>query len=353
MSDVGQERARADRRRQAMPADAAGLGYRLEAPTADDLAAIAALIRECETADTGEAQSTHDHVVAETHAEGFELSRDAWLILDRKGAPAGFAWLFETLPGAEMEGELCVHPAHRGRGLEDVLLRLLETGALERLPPEPSAVVISLGVSCLQDDRARRRLFEDAGFVKVREFRHMEIDLRGPAGPRRHQLPDGLSLRGFGGSEDARPVYDALSESFAEEFRYGQETYETWSGFCFDRESVDTDLWVVAARGDEVVGAVISFAEKGVGFISDFGVRATWRRRGIGTALLEEAFDRLRAHGCSRAWLNVDAQNPTGAVAVYEAAGMRPVRRFDFFEKRYDHSREDGGGVAGSTRRGR
>jgi hypothetical protein len=32
--------------------------------------------------------------------------------------------------------------------------------------------------------------------------------------------------------------------------------------------------------------------------------------------------------------LNVDADNPTGAVALYERVGMRKVRGWDIYEKR-------------------
>jgi ribosomal protein S18 acetylase RimI-like enzyme len=58
-------------------------------------------------------------------------------------------------------------------------------------------------------------------------------------------------------------------------------------------------------------------------------VRVPWRRRGLGEALLRSAFDALHARGFRRAGLGVDAENATGAVALYERAGMHVVRRAD------------------------
>ena len=41
------------------------------------------------------------------------------------------------------------------------------------------------------------------------------------------------------------------------------------------------------------------------------------------------------SRGLSRVRLNVDADNPTGAVALYEQVGMRKVRGWDIYEKRF------------------
>jgi ribosomal protein S18 acetylase RimI-like enzyme len=67
--------------------------------------------------------------------------------------------------------------------------------------------------------------------------------------------------------------------------------------------------------------------------VSVLGVRRPWRRRGLGRALLLHSFRALRERGKPRVGLGVDGSNPTGAVQLYEAAGMRVVRRFDHWEK--------------------
>ena len=56
-------------------------------------------------------------------------------------------------------------------------------------------------------------------------------------------------------------------------------------------------------------------------------MRRPWRGRGLGRALLREAFAELRRRGLPRAYLGVDSENPTGAMGLYESVGMRPKRR--------------------------
>ena len=69
------------------------------------------------------------------------------------------------------------------------------------------------------------------------------------------------------------------------------------------------------------------------GWIGSIGVRRAWRRRGLGLALLRDSFRRFRESGETVVALGVDAENPTGAVHLYEHAGMRVLWRSDVWEK--------------------
>ncbi|HET9939129.1 MAG TPA: GNAT family N-acetyltransferase, partial [Gaiella sp.] len=62
------------------------------------------------------------------------------------------------------------------------------------------------------------------------------------------------------------------------------------------------------------------------------GVLAEHRGNGLGTALLVTAFAAFRGRGLSRAGLGVDAENTTGAVRLYERAGMTVDERQDIWE---------------------
>jgi mycothiol synthase len=53
----------------------------------------------------------------------------------------------------------------------------------------------------------------------------------------------------------------------------------------------------------------------------------------LGLALLRHAFRAFRARGMTGAALDVDAENLTGAVRVYERAGMHVAKRSDTYEK--------------------
>ncbi len=67
-------------------------------------------------------------------------------------------------------------------------------------------------------------------------------------------------------------------------------------------------------------------------YIAKVGTLAEHRRRGLATALLHEAMDRYAEQGFDRAALDVDSENPSGALGVYERAGFRTRMRWTEYE---------------------
>ena len=59
-----------------------------------------------------------------------------------------------------------------------------------------------------------------------------------------------------------------------------------------------------------------------------------FRGRGLGRALLEHALASFAARGRVKAGLGVDTRNETGALALYESVGMRPLFQVDFWQRR-------------------
>ena len=100
-------------------------------------------------------------------------------------------------------------------------------------------------------------------------------------------------------------------------------------------------LWVVAWQGDEIVGQALNRidreanAELGLkrGWINSVGVRRAWRRRGVARALVAESIRVLRDAGMTSAGLGVDAENPHGALGVYESVGFSVVRTERVYRK--------------------
>ena len=71
----------------------------------------------------------------------------------------------------------------------------------------------------------------------------------------------------------------------------------------------------------------------GGGWIAVLFTRRPRRGRGVGRALLRDAFWKYRDRGEPSAGLGVDAENPTGAFHLYESSGMRPSLGWVMFEK--------------------
>ena len=96
-------------------------------------------------------------------------------------------------------------------------------------------------------------------------------------------------------------------------------------------------MWFVARKDDELVGYAIcepSIAGDATrAYVAGFGVRAAYRKRGIGLALLHHAFRILKERGRTAVELDMDSENLTGASRVYERAGMVPTRQMILYEK--------------------
>jgi mycothiol synthase len=183
-------------------------------------------------------------------------------------------------------------------------------------------------------DVEAHRLLEEHGYRLIRHSFRMEIEL-GLASPD-PEWPDGIEVRTLDPGRDEHRVHEAHMESFADHWEYSYFPYERWRHVMF-RPPHDPSLWLLAVEGDEIAGICLCTAEKtgepDVGWVSVLGVRPAWRHRGLGLALLRQAFCEFRGRGKERAALGVDAENTTGAVRLYERAGMTVGRQNDIYEK--------------------
>ena len=171
-----------------------------------------------------------------------------------------------------------------------------------------------------------------SGFAPVRYAFRMELDLADePPAPR---WPEGVAVRTYV-SEDARAVYDAEAEVFAGDWNYARPDFEDWRHEHVLSSEFDPGLWFLAEEEGELAGFSLCRSERrpGTGHVGELGVRMPWRRRGLGTALLLHSFRELRRRGRARADLGVDADNPTGALSLYEGVGMRVAHRWDTYER--------------------
>jgi mycothiol synthase len=147
-------------------------------------------------------------------------------------------------------------------------------------------------------------------------------------------LPEGLEIREVL-PEHLPAIWAADQEAFRDHWGYSPGTDADYDRFVNDPVTGDTSLWRVAWDGDEVAGQVRSFINEDenqrfgrlVGHTEFISVRRPWRRRGLARALIAASFPLLRARGMTEAALGVDAENPSGALRVYEACGFRAVSR--------------------------
>ena len=193
-----------------------------------------------------------------------------------------------------------------------------------------AAPTCSTALSSTEADTAA--FFEQHGFRDVRRQWRMVIDL--DEAPE-VESPPGIEIRPYRPGEE-RVIHAAMEEAWSVGgWLHEPRSYEDYATLTFARSAHDPSLYLVAAEGDDIAGAILCDWKRNGdwGWVGTLGVRPTWRKRGIGEALLRTGFGEFFRRGERTVALQVDAQSSTGAPRLYERAGMRVLYRIAVFEK--------------------
>jgi ribosomal protein S18 acetylase RimI-like enzyme len=298
----------------------------VRAPTPRDAPAIAELLNSHAAATGRRADETAEGVERWFELEDLDPARDMFLAVE----------------GSRLVGYADVSAPGDDPNVVNVDLRVPPSGerVVERLLAE-----VEHRAEQLLFDGARIRAFANErdddyraalsrhGFGVVRSSFTMEIELETPTED--PVWPAGLASRPFREGEE-RAVYDAYVEAFADHWGFVAESFADWCTWNLAADR-DTSLWRLVEDGGELAGLCMSTPSRGgdetVGWVNVLAVRRPWRRRGLGRALLLESFGLFRSIGRLRAGLGVDSENTTGALALYESAGMRATSRSDTWER--------------------
>ena len=289
-------------------------------PSAGEVSAVAELVNAHARTLYGESS-----VTAETVREWLDDPAIDMRVADRGGTLACYGDLMVAPEGARAHLDIREHPDHPGSAT--TLLDAFE------------AVAAARGVTVCRaySDRAEASYvdqLEGRGYSPIRCSFEMLIrldDTRTGA-----VLPDGLEIRSRDEGQE-RQTYDAQMDSFADHWGFERRPYEEWERWNVTSELVDRSLQFLAWDGDEIAGLCLCRPHRslaaGFGWVDVLGVRPRWRRRGIALALLGHAFDEFRVLGFDRVGLGVDGESTTGALELYERAGMHVDKRQDTFER--------------------
>jgi ribosomal protein S18 acetylase RimI-like enzyme len=289
------------------------------------------MLDEVESAETGEPRRSPIDLAAFGCDPRVKLETNTWLALAPGGEAAGFAFVFWS-GDAQGEAEPFVHPDYRGLGLGAALLETIEARAEELASGAPPEVLPRLHVFCGQDKVRRRGWLLDHGYRAVRESYRMVLEL-GDEPPAPAPLAPGVELRPFVPGRDDAAVHAASEEAFADHFLHDPSPLDVWRAHVMGRKGFDPSLWLVAWAGDEVAGEALAYVDSHEGYVDSLSVRRRWRGRGLGLCLLTSVIALLHQRGRRKVRLGVDAQNSTGALAVYLKAGMRIERREEAYAK--------------------
>jgi mycothiol synthase len=255
-------------------------------------------------------------------------------IVEFRGAVCAWLSLSADPPFTEVSAAGGVATAYHGRGLGGALVDDSERRARRfvKLAPVDSRVVMYH--SAYANEPRVSRLLSAHGYDQVRLFELMRIDFADDLPP--PVWPPDIDVRALR-EEDTAELYAAHREAFLDHWGAGEETEEDFRHYELGSPRFDPSLWLVAWSGGEAVGYVGADAESDEdsmrGYVNLLGVRRAYRKRGLGEALLRQAFCELRARGKRGCDLYVDAESPTGATRLYERLGMTRYPRFATWEK--------------------
>jgi ribosomal protein S18 acetylase RimI-like enzyme len=283
----------------------------------------------------------------EWSSPGFDPAEDIRLVFAPNGEMVGYIEVWTTAkPPVHPWIWGRVDPAYEGLGIGTYLINWSEEHAKKALTEVPADLRVAPQVGSYQQAESARKLFVDMGYQLIRSSYTMRIDMDTP--PVVPEWPAGITLRPCNPETDLEAVYRAVNDSFRDHYGHidmpFEEGLQRFKHFMTGYEGFDPTLWFIAMEGDEIAGICLcrerAYDNPDVGYISTLGVLRPWRKRGIGLALLRYSFCELYRRGKRKAGLGVDAQNLTGALHLYENAGMHVHQAFDRYEKEFRPGKE-------------
>lgn len=311
---------------------------------AEDILSILEMSRAAAAVDKAEAGISPEQLQQLFTVIGEEITHDTLTAVADDGTIAAVA-LVLTLPSEDehlaMSSGL-VHPAHRRRGIGSTILTWMEARACQKFGQYEDSKPQLLRTSCQDYMTDRIALFEKHSFAAERYSYKMRRSLDQPL-PNK-PLPKGLRLVTWTEAVDD-DLRQAFNEAFSEQWGVPTMTEELWHNFLVGVPQFRGDLTFLALDGDTIVGFCLNWVDEtrnqqmsvGEGWIEAVGTLPVWRGHGLASALLVHSMNAFVAEGLQRAGLDVDTQNPTGALRLYEKLGFKAVKRNVMFCKRLNN----------------
>jgi ribosomal protein S18 acetylase RimI-like enzyme len=180
-------------------------------------------------------------------------------------------------------------------------------------------------------DEYGREVLERHGLSPVRYFFKMERDLAEPIPV--PQFPEGYSLRHVENDADIQLWADCFNLSFIDHYNFHPTTVELQKHWRSDSNYVPEHDLIAMAPDGTVAAFCFCWIDPDnnernnrlEGWIDVLGTRRGHRKIGLGKAMLLAGMLAIKEAGMEKAVLGVDAENPTGALGLYESVDFRPV----------------------------
>jgi mycothiol synthase len=309
-------------------------GYRARPLHPDDIDPIVELLAAAEPLDDSGENEDADDLRLWFLNDRVDLDLDTRVVVTDAGEVVAQASVVDLGTHREAYAPLLtgrVAVGHRGRGIGRTLLawqldRARELHAARR-PDLPGRFAVPVPAA----HGALERLVRRAAMEPVQYYFHMHRPLA--------DLPpvaeiDGVRLVPYDWARDDE-VRRTHNASFTEHVGVAERDAYAWRTWFTGQRSFRPTLSRLALADDAVVGYSLVYeheadtAATGVreAYLGQIGVLPAARGRGIGSAVIAASLHASAADGLDRAGLQVDCDNTTGALGLYEGLGFTTHRR--------------------------
>ncbi len=229
-----------------------------------------------------------------------------------------------------------VRPDLRGQGIGTRLAHAMKSRALaahaERHPHLPALLTFH----GLSHNAAQEDLMTGIGLAPERWSFVMRAHLTSV--PQVPPLPEGLELRRYDDSV-AKAMHDAHNAAFVDHPNFTPWSDTMWKQWVTESRSFRPHLSFVVVD-PEVPDQVASYVQtveydayfemtgRREAYVGKVGTRREYRGQGLAGTLLRHCLNEYQAAGYDEASLDVDSENPTGALGIYERSGFAVESRW-------------------------
>ncbi len=294
-----------------------------------DLETVHQIISRQNTVDYGEPLRSLDDLRELWNSTGFSLETDSLIAFAPNGEAAGFAELLD-------KDDQYIYLTETHQSPEFAAQLLAGTEELAKTQRRSSTEPFVLYGRAVEGNRVVRQAFERNGYSSTLSFLIMQTMLTEE--PPTPQWADGINVRALVPGQDEQAVYRADEEASEDKGYHVPLSFDDWAKrMSLNSELFDPGLWFLAYDGNELAGVCLNFIvrDSNTGWVDHLGVRRTWRKRGIGKALLLHTFREMYRRGVTNVKLSVDSMSLTNAPRLYESVGMKTVQHYHIYKKQF------------------
>jgi mycothiol synthase len=304
-----------------------------------DLQALCDLLNICSAVDKLEEHITPEQMARHLASPLIDRYNDqrVWEDSDGRVMAVVEVWILPFESNIESRFNFRVHPDVRATNIGSDLIAWVTEHTREAAHKQGLPAVLAGRVA--EHDAYSTGVLEKHGFRIVRYGFRMARPLDEPLPA--PVFPEGYTLSHVQTEEDVERWVDCFNHSFIDHWGFFPTTVEQHK---LNMEGPDykpeQDLVAVAPDGTFAAFCYCSIdnagntqREKSEGWINVLGTRRGHRHKGLGRAMLLAGLQHLKDAGADVAKLGVDAENPTGALGLYERTGFqKAATRVSYFK---------------------